>query len=109
MSWLSDYYDELERMGITPDYSYEELQTLGDAIYLDNDTEALQVLAELALDAGLGERAVSFYEYMDNSIYEYAALNEFKIDYDENVKRWRDVDTGRFVKDPYEYLRRGEW
>jgi len=87
---------------------YEELKELGYDIYESFDTEALHRMMEIFEEMGLKEEADLAYTYMIIS-EEYWAERVYietnaVIAYDPRVKRWRDMITGKFVKDPYESL-----
>ena len=87
---------------------YEELQELGTGIYQYFDTESLHKML-LELDRrGYKEVAENIEDWFYIS-EEYWAERYWMetgevIMYDPDVKRWRSMETGRFVKDPYRYL-----
>lgn len=100
--WVSDVVSEED-----PAY-YEYLQDLGRRAYEEFDTEALQTLRDFAKALGLEDYASIIQDWLEISIdhwKEYVYRTEgIEIMYDERCKRWRDVKTGRFVKDPYRSL-----
>ena len=69
------------------------------------DTEALQSMVQDFLDLGFEDLATLAFEQFDSSISFYEAEYGYSIYYEINSKRWRDVESGRFVKDPYEWIR----
>ncbi|MCD6422077.1 hypothetical protein J7L13_01855 [bacterium] len=87
---------------------YEELQELGSNIYKYFDTESLHKLMEMLEERGYKEEAKNIEDWFYTS-EEYWA-NRYWLEtgevimYDPDVKRWRSMETGRFVKDPYRYL-----
>jgi hypothetical protein len=83
----------------------EEWSDLGyDARHL-GDVEALQSMMNDFLDLGFLDLAEAVFTQYDASISFYEELYGYSIYYDIGVSRWRDVSTGKFVADPYEYIR----
>jgi hypothetical protein len=101
MGWSED----LLLSGLITEDEYEDMKDIGYDIRHFGDVEALQDLLFIAYDKGLDELGDRLINEYDSAIGFYEEANDFKISYDAAIKRWRDVETGRFVKDPYEMLR----
>jgi len=101
MGWSED----LLAAGLIDEDEYEELRELGYAVRHYGDVEALEDLMEFAYAYGLEELGDRLFEEYDRAIDFYESMYDYKIMYDPSVNRWRDVETGRFVKDPYEWIR----
>ncbi len=87
---------------------YKELQEMGRSIYEYFDTESLHKLIEILDERGYKEAADNVEEWFYASEEYWAERYWLEtgevIMYDPDVKRWRSMETGRFVKDPYRYL-----
>jgi len=87
---------------------YEELQEAGYRIYAEFNTEELQRLFEILIAEEEYEEAEKVLEHMEYSIQYWRDRIKQDLgidaDYDPSAKRWRDVKTGRWIKDPYTYL-----
>jgi hypothetical protein len=101
MGWSED----LLAAGLITEDEYEAMQELGSDIRHYGDVEALEDLFLLAYEYGLDELGDRLFDEYDRAIDFYESLYEYKIEYDPRIDRWRDVETGRFVKDPYEWIR----
>jgi hypothetical protein len=83
----------------------EEWSDLGyDARHL-GDVEALQSMMNDFLDLGFLDLAEAVFVQYDAAISFYEELYGYSVYYDIGVSRWRDVSTGKFVVDPYEWVR----
>jgi hypothetical protein len=110
--WWSDETEELmERLGIADedkDWFANRLTELGYKAYSQGDTKALLELRDLFAQAGFEEKALELtQDYMESEDF-YSALLNYTGYWDESVKRWRDMQTGQFMKDPYTYVL-GAW
>jgi len=87
---------------------YEELESTGYSIYAEFNTEELQRLFEIAVALEDWEDAETILEHLEYSIQYWRDRIKQDLgidaDYDPSAKRWRDVKTGRWIKDPYYYL-----
>lgn len=101
MGWSED----LLFAGLITTQEYEEMQDSGSNIFETGDTEALQDLFQIAYENGLDELGDRLIDDYNASINFYEEANEYRITYDDSISRWRDVETGRFVSDPYVPLR----
>lgn len=86
----------------------EMVSDLGEKFYKFFDPESLQKMMEIFEKLGLLESARTA-EKLFYASEEYWADQLFKQTgkvgmYDPNVKRWRDMETGRFIPDPYKEL-----
>jgi len=90
-----DQYDEMSDEW--SDYGY-------DARHSGN-VEALENMMKDFLDLGFEDLASAVFDQYDAAISFYEELYGYSIYYDIGVTRWRDVASGRFVKDPYEWIR----
>mgnify|MGYP001626294731 CR=1 FL=1 len=101
MGWSED----LLAAGLITEEEYEELSELGWEARHYGNVEALEDLIEIAYEYGLDELGDRLLETYFEAIDYYESLYDYKIEYDARIDRWRDVETGRFVKDPYEWIR----
>ena len=101
MGWSED----LLAAGLITEDEYEAMQELGSDIRHYGDVESLEDLFLMAYEYGLDELGDRLFDEYDRAISFYEDLYENKITYDPSCDRWRDVETGRFVKDPYEWIR----
>lgn len=69
------------------------------------EVEQIQNMAMDFLDMGFEDLAESATQEMFEAIDHYEELYEYEIYYELDIKRWRDTATGRFVSDPYEWIR----
>jgi hypothetical protein len=110
--WWSDETEELmERLGISDedkDWFANYLTELGYSARAEGNTEALLELRDLFAKAGFEKKALELTQDYMESVGFYSALLDYTGYWDESTKRWRDVETGRFVKDPYTYVM-GAW
>lgn len=90
-----DQYDEMS----------EDWSDLGYDARHNGDVEALQSMMNDFLDLGFLDLAESVFEQYDAAIGFYEELYGYTISYDIGCSRWRDVSSGKFVKDPYEWIR----
>jgi tetratricopeptide (TPR) repeat protein len=65
---------------------------------LEGDPVALKNLGKLYDRAGLYDKATSIFEQLVDCEEYWVTKNYGIIYYDENANRWRDWDTGRFVR-----------
>jgi hypothetical protein len=101
MGWSED----LLAAGLIDEEEYEYLKELGyDSRHYGN-VEALEDLIELAYQYGLDELGDRLTQDYFNAIDYYEEKLDYTAYYDHSVDRWRDVETGRFVPDPYEWVR----
>jgi hypothetical protein len=71
----------------------------------NGDVEALENMMKDFLDLGFLDLASAVYDQYDAAISFYEELYGYSIYYDIGVMRWRDVSSGQFVHDPYEWIR----
>lgn len=83
----------------------EEWSDLGYDARHSGDVEAFQNMMSDFLDLGFEDLASAVFLEYDAAISFYEELYDYNIYYDIGCTRWRDVDTGRFVVDPYEWIR----
>ena len=87
---------------------YEELQEIGLKIYNEFNTEELQRMFEVLIAEEEYEQAEIVLEHMEYSIQYWRDRIKQELgidaDYDPSAKRWRDLKTGRWIKDPYQYI-----
>lgn len=69
------------------------------------NVESLEKMMIDFLDLGFEDLASAVFTEFNSAISFYEELYGYSIYYDVGVTRWRDVDTGRFVVDPYEWIR----
>jgi hypothetical protein len=101
MGWSED----LLEAGLITEDEYEFMQLMGYDARHFGDVEDLEDLYLLAYQYGLDELGNRLFSEYDRAIDFYEAKYEYSISYDPSCDRWRDVETGRFVKDPYEFIR----
>ena len=101
MGWSED----LLAAGLITEDEYEMMSDIGYDIRHYGDVEDLEDLFLIAYQYDLDELGDRLFIEYDRAIDFYEALYEYTITYDPSVDRWRDVETGRFVKDPYEWIR----
>jgi len=75
-----------------------------DARHYGN-VESLEKMMIDFLDLGFLDLADAVAEQYYSAIDFYEEAYDYTMYYDSGVARWRDVDTGRFVPDPYEWVR----
>jgi uncharacterized protein (DUF934 family) len=100
MGWTEDLY----RSGQITEDELEYLREKGYDAYHYGDVEAIQVLMEYAEEFGLDDLYDSLRQYWEEGIEFWESENDYRIYYDDEVKRWRDVESGRFVADPYRQI-----
>jgi hypothetical protein len=83
----------------------DEWSELGYDARHSGDVEAFQKMMEDFLDLGFLDLANAVFDEYNASIGFYEELYGYSISYDVGCSRWRDVETGRFVADPYEWIR----
>jgi len=83
----------------------EEWSSLGYDARHNGDVEALQSMMVDFLDLGFLDLAEAVFDQYNAAISFYEELYGFSIYYDIGISRWRDVSTGQFVIDPYEWIR----
>jgi len=90
----------------------ELFSELGEEIARTYDVEAALELEEESEKRGMWLTAEQHRVWKEEMITFWKETVESitgkKIDFDESAKRWRDVETGRFVKDPYVIIRTSE-
>jgi hypothetical protein len=100
--------DALDLGYITLD-QYEEMSQdwsdLGYDARHSGDVESFQNMMTDFLDLGFEDLANAVFLEYDAAISFYEELYAYSIYYDIGCSRWRDVDTGKFVADPYEWVR----
>jgi hypothetical protein len=101
MGWSED----LLAAGLITEDEFEDMKDLGYDARHYGDVEALEDLFQIAYNYGLDELGDRLFDEYDKAIDYYESLYEYKIEYDPRIDRWRDVETGRFVPDPYEWGR----
>jgi len=101
MGWSED----LLMAGLIDEEDYEHLRELGYNARHFGDVEAFEDLIEFAYRYGLEELGDRLTEDYFDAIDYYEERLGYTAYYDHTVKRWRDVETGRFVPDPYEWVR----
>ena len=69
------------------------------------DTEALQHMVEDFAEMGFGDLAEKAFNEMQSSIDHYRSEYDNLINYNTISERWYSTETGRFVPDPYEWIR----
>jgi hypothetical protein len=83
----------------------EEWSDLGYEARHYGDVESLQAMMQDFLDLGFTDLASAVYTEFDSAINYYEELYGYTIYYEVDSKRWRDEATGKWVKDPYEWIR----
>jgi hypothetical protein len=101
MGWSED----LLAVGLITDEEYQDMKDTGYDIRHYGNTEALEDLFLVAYTYGLDELGDRLFDEYDRSIDFYEAVTGYMWYYDPSVTRWRDKATGRFVQDPYEFIR----
>jgi len=88
---------------------YEEMSDEWEDLGYDarhyGDVEALEKMMGDFLDLGFEDLAGAVFDQYDAAIGYYEELYGYSIYYDIGCTRWRDVETGQFVKDPYDWIR----
>lgn len=96
---------DAQNLGYITQDQYDELAVswseLGYDAYHSSDVEALQKMMQDFLDMGFLDLASAVFTEYDSAISFYEDMYNSEIYYDIGVSRWRDVETGRFVGDPY--------
>lgn len=69
------------------------------------DVEALEGMMQDFLDLGFLDLASAVFDEYNAAISFYEETYDYSIYYDIGVTRWRDVATGQFVADPYQWIR----
>jgi hypothetical protein len=101
MGWSED----LLAAGLIDEEEYKHLKELGYDSRHYGDVEAFEDLIEFAYEYGLDELAERLTQDYFNAIDFYEERLDYMAYYDHSVNRWRDVETGRFIPDPYEWVR----
>lgn len=101
MGWSED----LLAAGLITEEEYNEMSDIGSDIRNYGNVEDLEDLFLMAYTYGLNELGDRLFNEYNRAIDFYEMANEYTITYDPSIDRWRDVETGRFVKDPYEFIR----
>jgi hypothetical protein len=83
----------------------KEWSDLGYDARHSGDVESFQKMMEDFLDLGFLDLAEAVFNEYNAAISFYEELYGYSVYYDMGVSRWRDIDTGKFVKDPYEWIR----
>jgi hypothetical protein len=91
---LDEYQDLTEEWS---DYGYDARHT--------GNVEALEKMMIDFLDLGFDDLASAVFIEFDSAIGFYEELYGYSIYYDIGTTRWRDVSSGRFVIDPYQWIR----
>jgi hypothetical protein len=90
-----DQYDDLS----------QEWSDLGYDTRHSGNVEAFQSMMNDFLDLGFLDLAEAVFTEYDSAISFYEEMYGYSIYYDIGVTRWRNVETGRFVIDPYQWIR----
>jgi hypothetical protein len=83
----------------------EEWSDLGYDARHSGNVEALEGMMSDFLDLGFIDLAEAVFTQYDAAISFYEELYGYTIYYDIGCTRWRDVESGKFVIDPYEWIR----
>jgi hypothetical protein len=101
-------YEEMEDLG----WDYEEMKEFGREIRewakdvsREYNTISAWYLAKRCREKGLHENADMWEAYVTRSADYYEWASGWKIVWDDRVGRFRDVETGRFVKPPFKPVR----
>jgi hypothetical protein len=113
MGWSEDLLAE----GLLTEGEYEYMEELGSRARMGGDPTAIRYLEDIAWRAGLDELATELDETYTEAVTYYLEKYDYRYWYDEEVRRWRDVETGRFVSSgfeaaktvQYDYLRAYVW
>jgi hypothetical protein len=83
----------------------EEWSDLGYNARHLGDVEALQKMMNDFLDLGFLDLADAVFTEYNAAISFYEELYDYSIVYDIGISRWRDVESGKFIIDPYQFIR----
>jgi hypothetical protein len=71
----------------------------------NGDVEAFEKMMKDFLDLGFDDLALNVFEEYTSAIDFYEEKSGYSMYYDIGTTRWRDIKSGQFVKDPYEWIR----
>ena len=101
MGWSED----LLAAGLIDEEEYEHLKELGYNTRHYGDVEALEDLIKFAYQYGLDELGDRLTQDYFQAIEFYEEQLDYTAYYDHSVKRWRNIETGMFIPDPYRWIR----